>query len=244
MGEISYALFSTLINERIISELKNRGDTVHLIPPLTTQKIEFDETSKAALKDFSNIDWLIFPDVFTVDHFIDFLRENEIDLFDLDLIRICAFGEAVSDRLRFSEIHADVIAAPVDSESIFNTLNQYIGETGGKTKVVLLKQLSAKISLSKRLKAAGYAVSELSIYRQIQSRSLQFAKAKVLITGGEVDEVVLSDPADLVGLEVLFGGKTLNDALSGINLSVVNNVMLQMLFEHGFNARIFQIPTN
>jgi uroporphyrinogen-III synthase len=244
MDNTNYGLFSTEINEPLISELSASGNSVNLIPPIVTQKVEFDLETSRALRDFSNLDWLVFTDIVTVDYFIEFLNENEIDLFDLDSVRICAFGETVSDRLRYSEIHADVIANAIDTEIIFNQLVQYIAQTKGEMKVILLKRLTAIIELTERLKAVKFVVNEISNYRQMDNESMLIAKAKALIAGGAFEEIIFSDPVDLVSLSTMFEGRDLKAVLAGVDLSVVNNQMFQMLFENGFKPRLFRRSTN
>lgn len=238
MSDISYALFSTPINERLISELEKRNKTVHRFPVVKTEKIDLDFDDKSHLLNFSKIDWLVFTDVFTVDYFIELLSENEIEMFDLDALRICAFGEAVSDRLRFSEVHADIIATAIKSETVFDQMEQYVGET--ETKVVLLKRSAAKIEVTDRLRKGKFSVMEISNYREIVSDSMNMSKAKALIAGGAIDEMVFSDPIDIVTLQLMFEGKVLESCLSEIRLSVVNNLMFQMLFEFDFNPMFFE----
>src|SRR5687768_11902896 len=126
MNKITYALFLTPINKQIISQLRTQEKKVFFIPSIETENLVLDEFAENAVKTSVNFDWIIFTDIFTVDYFIEFLREFEIDPFDLDSVRICAFGEAISDRLRFSEIHADIIPSSIETESVFKLINNYL----------------------------------------------------------------------------------------------------------------------
>lgn len=240
MNEISCALFLTPTNKQIISKLREQEKKVFLFPAVETEKLSPDAFAENAVRNAVNFDWLIFTDVFTVDYFIDFLQEFEIDLFELDAVRICAFGGAVSDRLRFSEIHADIIASVVETASIFKALNDYIGaETFANQKYLVLKELSGKIELTEKIKEMQAKVSEISLYRILDRDKTEITKIKALLTGGAFDEIIFSEPADLVAFMKMFDGANPQGIFSDIRFSAVNEVMYQMLFENGFRPVFF-----
>lgn len=240
MNEISYALFVTPKNKQIISELQNLMKRVFFIPSIETEKLLLDKLAENTIKTSVNFDWIIFTDVFTVDYFIEILQEFEIDLFDLDSVRICAFGEAVSDRLRFSEIHADIIPSSIDTESIFKSINNYLaGEDFSKLKFLILKELTNRIELTGKIKTASSLVSEISLYRILERDKPEISKIKALITGGAIDEIVFSDPSDLMAFKTYFPDAVNQNIFSGITFSAANEVMFQMLSEYGFRPVFF-----
>jgi uroporphyrinogen-III synthase len=239
MSEISYAMFSNESNKQLILKLTENGNVVHSIPPIITIRNDLDEETSRVLKSFASIDWLVFTDVFTVDYFVEFLTENQIDPFNLDAIRICAFGEAVSDRLRFSEIHADIIATSIESNAICNSMMDYIQNASANTNVIVLKRLDAKIGLTELLTTSDFKTTEIANYRGLEPEPMIFAKTKALIAGGAIDELVFTDPSDFVGLKMIFNEMNIKEVLAGIRLSVVNKLMFQMLFEFGLECRFF-----
>ena len=127
-AEKQYAICATQFNKTIISALQKQGIDLKVFPSVEIVKNELNEESKNYLSNLVKFDWLIFPDIYAVDFFVEALEGEGIDLFDLDLIRICAFGEAVSDRLRFSQIHADLIPAKIDVETVIKAFEDYLSE--------------------------------------------------------------------------------------------------------------------
>lgn len=240
MNKITYALFLTPINKQIISQLQTQEKKVFFIPGIETEKLGLDEFAENAVKTSVNFDWIIFTDIFTVDYFIEFLREFEIDPFDLDSVRICAFGEVVSDRLRFSEIHADIIPSSIETESVFKSINNYLaGEDFSKLKFLIFKEFTNQIDLTEKIKTANSEVSEISLYKILERDKPETAKIKALITGGAIDEIIFSDPADLVAFKRIFPNADSQNIFSGIRFSAANEVMFQMLGEYGFRPVFF-----
>ena len=77
----TYGLFASLLNTKLISKLKENDEDILIIPSITSHKIVLSETFTNYLRKLTEFDWLIFTDVFSVDYFIEALRELDIDLF-------------------------------------------------------------------------------------------------------------------------------------------------------------------
>jgi uroporphyrinogen-III synthase len=240
-NEKTYALFSNPTNKKIIAELEKQGAKVFLFPPLETERTVLDEESAAAIKNLSSFDWMIFPDVLTVEYFLEILQENEIDLFEMDLVQVCAFGESVADRLRFVQLHADVIPNSVEAGSVFLALSDYIGQNAFRNlKFLLPKETSQQFEIKKKLIEIGANVFELPIYQAKVSITDKITKLKTLLKGGAIDEFVFSSPTDLIALQNYFGN-SITETLSDINVSAVNKEMFQALKENNLKANYFQL---
>ena len=236
-NEKTYAIFETAANRKLIGDLKKSGANVLLFPPIETEKIQLNEAEAAQIADLQKFDWLIFLDVFAVDYTLEYLEEYAIDFFDLDELRVCAFGETVSDRLRFASVHADVIPANIQSEEVFTTLINYIGETeiSGLRFLYLMDDLG-KNDLAEVLRKLNAEVSELPIYRPIPNENSELIKLKTLLKGGAIDEFVLTAPTDLIALRNYFRSENLTEILSEINISTSDGVMFQAAKEYGLTS--------
>ena len=229
----TYAIFDGAVNRRIIENLKNSGANVLLFPPIETAKIQLNENEIALITNLKNFDWLIFSDVLAVDYTLEYLEEYAIDFFDLDELRVCAFGETVSDRLRFASVHADVIPANIQTKEVFNSLVNYIGETQiSRLSFLFLHADSEKDDLTEKLRAMNAEVTELPIYQTIPNQSSQLIKLKTLLNGGAIDEFILTAPTDLIALKNYFGNENLTEVLSEIAVSASDGVMFQAAKEH------------
>ncbi len=104
MAEHIYGLFENDTNKRLIEHLKKRQANLRLFPDV---KAIAPALEPAAAPDFdlSAFDWIVFPDLYSVDFFL----ANVPEKFALDELTVCALGDSISDRLRFSQLHADII---------------------------------------------------------------------------------------------------------------------------------------
>jgi len=229
----TYAIFDTAANRKIVGDLSKSGAKVFLFPPIETEKLHLNETETARITDLQKFDWLIFSDVFAVDYTLEYLEEYAIDFFDLDDLRVCAFGETVSDRLRFASIHADVIPANIRTREVFNTMLNYIGESKiSGLRFLFLKSNSGKSELTGHLLAKKAEIFELPIYRTIPNESSELIKLKTLLKGGAIDEFILTAPTDLIALKNYFKAENLVEVLAEISVSASDGVMFQAAKEY------------
>lgn len=238
-NEKNYALFADSSNKKIIETLEEQGAKVFQFPPLETEKLSLDANQDFEIENLSAFDWIIFSDVLTVDYFLEILEENAIDLFEMDSVRVCALGEAVADRLRFSQLHADVIPISVETTDIFRSLTDYIGEDELKnSNFLLLKAYSIEFEIKKRLSERGATVVELAIYQTKTLRTDEIGKLKTLLSGGAIDEFIFSSPTDLIALKYYLGRDRILPIFSATTVSATDKIMFQMLKEHNIHARI------
>ncbi len=238
----TYALFSTPTNKKIIAELEKKEMKVFQFPPLETEKLVLDEKSAAVIKNLNAFDWIIFTDVLTVDYFVEILEENAIDLFEMDALNICAFGEAVADRLRFVQIHTDVIPTLIETTSIYIALSDYVGNDElSKLSFLLLKEASLEYEIKAKLTGRGANVEELSIYQAKIAKADELTKLKILLKSGAIDEFIFSSPTDLTALMHYFDDELISATLSEIKVSAIDKAMFQTLRENDLKADYFRL---
>lgn len=239
----TYALFANPASRKIVGELENSNADVISFPPIKTEKNRLDETAIETLKNLHSFDWLIFPDVLTVEYFLETLEENHIDLFELDFTRVCAAGESVADRLRYSSIHSDVIPQTVEADDILSAIINYVGEGNlGSLRFLFPKEISTREELTERLNAKGAFVSEMPIYAADISRNLATTKLKTLLKGGAIDEFILTAPDDFVALKHYFKNESFSEIFSEIKVSAADGAMLQAARENNLSrAGLFHL---
>ena len=184
----TFALFANPNNKKIISELENAGARVIKFPGVDAEKVILDSAYAEVLSNLKNFDWIIFTDVLTVDFFLQILEENAIDFFELDEIRVCAFGEIVSDRLRFVQLHADVIPPTIETQDVLSALGNYIsGEEFTDIKFLLPKENTFPVEIKNALMKMKAEVFELPIYQIKFAEENEIPKLKALLKGGAID---------------------------------------------------------
>ncbi|MDQ6785412.1 MAG: uroporphyrinogen-III synthase [Acidobacteriota bacterium] len=239
-NEKTYALVSSPLNKRLAGRIEMSGCKVIQFPPIETQKVAFDKKSGVLITEWLNFDWLIFFDVFAVDYFLQTLEENQMDFFELDEFRVCALGEAVADRLRFVQLHADVIPQSVETGAVFDALSAYIGEDMIMSKSFLLvKKRSPENEINIRLSEKGAIVAELEIYRASFTETGENVRLKTLLKGGAIDEFVFSSTEELIALKELLSPDLLAEVLFETDVSATDDVTFQSLKEYNLKPKYF-----
>jgi uroporphyrinogen-III synthase len=235
----TYGLFANPLNKKLISELERKGEDVLIFPPLKTEKLELTETAANHLHNLAGFDWIIFSDVFAAVYFIEHLSEREIDFFELDNLTVCALGEAVADRLRFVQVHADVIPAKIDDATVFSAISNYAGLGLGDLRFLVAGEKSSAPHFTELLKAEKAIVEELPVYKADLPDAAANIKLKTLLNGGAVDEFIFSSPEDLLGLRFLGSGADLSKLLNEIQVSAASEIVFQSLQENGLRPLYF-----
>lgn len=216
----TYALFDSPHNKKRITQI---AQTV-IFPTITTCETENDKSLLLNLEDF---DWLIFSDVYTVEYFVNSLEKLGVDLYDLDNLSVLAFGEAVADRLRFSQLHADVIPSTIKTSDVLQSLKDYVFDELEDLRFLVLKESKAKIELAEKLQNA----TQLPIYSFEIEDAATIPKLKALLKGGAIDEFIFSSHFDVLNLGQIFQTENLAELLEGITLTATDNLTLQSLQE-------------
>lgn len=231
-SEKTYGLFANPANKKIIGELGKIGAGIILFPTVETVETEINPHAENLLKNLSAFDWVVFPHIFAVDFFLLALERLEIDFFELDELRICAFGETVADRLRFVQVHSDVISNNVNAQDAFQALKSY--EPDFETvKILIPKEESLNLDIADYLSETGAGITELPLYQARRSEPSRLPKLEALLKGGAIDEFIFSSPVDAANLAILFHPVNLKDLLAGTTVSAIDSTTAQSLREFG-----------
>lgn len=227
----TYGLFANPFNNKLITELNQSGEDVLIFPAVRTEKLELTENGTNYLKNLTGFDWIIITDIFAADYFIENLGELEIDFFELDNLMVCTLGEAVADRLRFVQIHADLIPSKINNEVAFSMISQFVNDELDGLRFLVLGEERAKFSLSEQLIAKKAIVKELAVYRAAFVDENSTLKLKTLLKGGAVDEFIFSSPEDLMSLRFLLQENDFSIFLNEVKISATSEIVYQSLQE-------------
>lgn len=231
----TYAVFEHPRNKKLVEKLEKSGGSVILMTPA-----ELIENEIPPLEELNSFDWLIFADVCAVEFFLEYLRRNDFDLFELDDRHICALGESVADRLRYAQIHTDVIPTINAAEKIVEALTDYIFEKSdlaGK-RFLLLKEAEDEFEFAGALENIRAEVRAAAVYRARFEPTSAVGKIKALIKGGAADEIIFTAPEDFLHFRFLFRGENIARILGGSKISAIDEMTRQMLAENQLTAKL------
>lgn len=235
-----YGLTDSEASQKRIAVLKAQDARVLKFPSVNFKRVLDQSAVNKAAQNLANYDLIIFSDIHTVGVFLEVLEENAVDLFELDNLTVCAFGEAVSDRLRFVQIHSDVIPAKLDEESIFGTIRDFISDPDELKglRVLFLKSAGEDARVSERLRSKVASLDELGVYQWKGISARERIRLTTLIKSGAMDEIIFCCVEDVQNLASLFYPEILSEILAGTQISSTDATAFQTLREHDLNPRL------
>ena len=228
-------IFNTVKNKRVIELLVKQGKNVIKFPEIQTEKVEREKNQRGILRNLKDFDWLIFTDVFAVDYFFQDLEETDFDLFDLDDLKICACGEAVSDRLRFAQIHSDVVARYNNPEKVFSEIFDYAQNEKEffDSKFLIFGRRDKSVCLAKTLSEKKLSVVDIENYLVKELNIFETAKFKTLLTNEAVDRLIFTAPEDWESL-IVFAYTDSQNLPSAMEIEATDEITAQTLRENNF----------
>jgi uroporphyrinogen-III synthase len=231
----SFAVFESQSNKWIVEALSRQGRVISL-PKITLEKTE--AFFKAI--NVNAFDWILLPDTIVTELFVEKLQNDNFDLFELDSVQICAFGEAVATLLRKYQIHSDIISTIYDHERIFQSIADYTNHQLRDLRFLVLKEQNSHEAIVGILQKKEAKVTEVSLCEiKIQDRK-NLVRLKALIKGGGVDAFVFASPNEVKALKTLFQ-ESLESLLANIQIFAVDDLTFQTLRENDLRPRHFEV---
>src|SRR5688572_20534453 len=145
------------------AQLKNYGAEVILCPTIEISELDSYERLDEAIDHLYGYDWLVFTSVNGVDYFFQRLKARDRSTSDVDELKVCAIGEATSERLNELHVHVDVIPDEFKAEGVFEALKKFVGGADGLRNLnVLIPRASvARDYLPRALEESGARVDEI-----------------------------------------------------------------------------------
>jgi uroporphyrinogen-III synthase len=235
----TYGLFASPLNKKIIAELEQAGANIVLFPRVETEEIKLTPEFENLFKNLSKFDWIVFQNVYAVEYFLFALERLGIDFFELDDLRVLSFGETVADRLRFAQVHSDIISNRVETAEVIKALRDY-EPTIEKLNFLIPIADQRKTEISTLLSEAGANVFEIPLYALLISEFSHIPKLKALLKGGAIDEFIFTSPVEALNLSILFSTENLVGLLPDTIVAAKDSQTFQSLRELGIERIIMR----
>ena len=235
-----YGLIDTVLNKKYIANLENQGAKVFRFPKCGIERQINEEAIKKSVQNLSDYDWILFADIYAADLFLEIMTECGVDPFELDEMVICAFGDAVADRLRFVQVHSDVIPPERSEQIIFETIKNYVADLDElkNLRVLFLKRTDSYGEIASRLKNEVGELIEISIYQTKGISGIELVKLKTLLKGGVIDEFIFCSAEDVESALHIISPDTFSKVFKGIEVLGTDASTFQALREHDLKPRL------
>lgn len=214
--------------------------TIEIVPP------ESYELLDEAIRNLFGYDWIIFTSVNGVEHFLSRLKALSLDISELDEIRVCAIGEATTNRLRDAHVHVDLVPEKAQAEGVFGSLERYLG---GRAEFENLNFLLPRAAvgrdfLPRSLEDAGARVDVVPAYRTVRPETTERARVEALLLGGGIDCITFTSSSTVKNFAQLFDTNDLGSLLEGVVTACIGEVTAQTASEFGLRAEVVPEASN
>ena len=220
------------------SALKKLGADVFLFPTIEIAPPESYADLDEAISNFADYDWLVFTSVNGVEHFLSRLGALNLEIADLDLLRVCAVGEATAERLRLAQIHLDIIPADSSAEGVFEELRNYVGDDFADLRFLLPRSEIAREILPQKLIEAGAIVRNPVAYRTVLPEFTDVSRLKSLLLVGSIDCVTFTSPSTFKNFAQIFGNSDLSILLKGVKIACIGETTARAIRESNLTVHI------
>jgi uroporphyrinogen III methyltransferase / synthase len=208
--------------------------TIEIVAPESYARLD------EAVENLFGYDWLVFTSANAVEHFLSRLEALGHEVSELDPLRVCAVGDATSERLVAAHVHVDVIPQKFQAEGVFAALETYLGGRGHFEGLNFLmpRAAVARDFLPRALEAAGARVDCVTAYRTVRPETTDRARVEALLVGGGVDCVTFTSSSTVHNFAQLFDTRDLRGLLAGVRVACIGEVTAQTAAEYGLRADI------
>ena len=233
--------------DEFVSELKRYGANVVLCPTIEIRELENYDRLDEAIGHLYGYDWVIFTSVNGVDYFFKRLKAGNLDVSNLDEVKVCAIGEATADKLRDLQVHVDVIPEEFKAEGVFSALERFVGGTAAieGLNVLIPRASVARDYLPKALERAGARVDVVPAYRTELPAELDRGRIAAMLSGS-ADCIAFTSSSTVRNLARLFDTQDLSEALAGVVIACIGDITATTAVDYGLRVKIqpqqFTIP--
>lgn len=238
----SIAVIDNEQNGREIRRLASMGYNVVRLPPVVLTPVALSAKDLASISAADTFDIAVFSDERAVDLLAGVADAADIDLFVFDGVTTVVSGEPVADRLRFLQLHADIIPSPAPGDGMCEAVKEYLGGEEDLSEASVLIFQTVEMDDGNRIAAtladAGASVTKVIFAEAAVGDGREAAKLKALSIGGGFEAVHYAatyDVYDLALLEALTGADLFS---GGATATCPDDLVKDALRERGIEARI------
>ncbi|MBC7797870.1 MAG: uroporphyrinogen-III synthase [Pyrinomonadaceae bacterium] len=210
-----------------IDALERFGAKVIAFPTIEIVAPESYDDLDAAIDDLQSYDWLIFTSANAVEYFLQRFDVKGLEVFELDLVRTCAVGEATAERLRLAQIHLDVVALKSSAEGVFDALSDFLVGEFENVRFLFPRSAIARDFLPARLRQNGAFVSDVAAYQTVLPSAPETGKLKALLGGGAIDCITFASSSAVKNFAQMFQNHRLAELLKNVAVACIGETTAQ-----------------
>ncbi len=217
-------------NKNLIQAYSREPFTISLFPDVLFEPAELSADDLQRLRDIEQFDWIVFTDPNAASLFPDLFESSGRELFDLDSVNICSFGEMTSDELRFRQIHSDVVPSEFSPKEVADEIAVYAQADLPKLNFLVLSSGGGvDTELCETLAAENAKCDALVIAKPSVDGNHEYLKSRSLLLGGSVDKFLFGSDREVIDTIAYYGIETLRSLESETDFTGTNTASSAVL---------------
>jgi uroporphyrinogen III methyltransferase/synthase len=178
--------------------------------------------------------WIIFTSVNAVDIFFEEMRSREIDIRQLQGIKICAIGPATYAGLVNRGLLADLVPEEYRAEGIIDELKTRIQP---EERILLPRAEGAREILPESFRELGVIVDEVILYRAVAASHVNLPLLED-IRQGQVDYITFTSSSTVSNFVKIIGAEFIKEFNSRVKVACIGPITAETAREYGFTVDV------
>jgi uroporphyrinogen III methyltransferase/synthase len=183
------------------------------------------------LTDYS---WIIFTSVNAVDIFFEAMRYREVDIRQLQGIKICAIGPATAERVAKRGLLAELVPDEYRAEGIISELQTHLkpGEH-----ILIPRAGGAREILPRHLRDSGALVDEVVLYQAVTASHINPHYLEE-VRQGKMDYITFTSSSTVTNFVKIMGAENIQAFDQQVRVACIGPITAATARENGFNVDI------
>ncbi|NJD01988.1 MAG: uroporphyrinogen-III C-methyltransferase [Ruminiclostridium sp.] len=216
---------------KLVERIEELGGEAVEFPVIRIEKPDDYGHFDSVLENVAEYGWIVFTSVNGVKAFFDRMRNNSIDIRALYGVKLAAVGEVTADELGRLGLKVDLMPDKFTTDALLEVFPEAAGDGG---KVLLARADIAVRELSDGLKAKGYEVDDLTVYKTVVDMPLKEEMLEML-EAGRIDYITFTSSSTVRNLVSILGTENI-DKIMGTKVVCIGPVTARTAEECGLGA--------
>ncbi len=216
---------------KLVDSIEALGGEALEFPTIKIEKTDDFIRFDYILKKLHEYRWLVFTSENGVKAFFDRMRAERADIRTLSGVKLAAVGEATAEELNRLGLNVDYMPEKYTTKELLKGFPEAAGVHG---KILLARGDIADRELSEGLKAKGYDVEDLTVYRTVAGNTHKESILGLIEEGG-IDFITFTSSSTVKNFVSILGEDNINK-LSGIKAACIGPVTAKTAEECGISV--------
>ena len=219
-------------SSELVSQLTFLGAEVLEVPTIEIAPPDSLDALDQSIGSLGQTDWVVFTSTNAVSGFMSRIFELGHDLRVLANVKIATIGQATADAVQKYHLTVDLQPVKRVSEGLVEAFCE-LGDLNG-VKILIPGAQESRRVLADGLSEAGAHVTEVSVYKTVQPKTLP-ERFRDVVADGTLDLITFTSSSTVENLVAMLDHPTV---LQGVKVACIGPITAQTARDHGFDVTL------